>query len=95
MSYEPKPISTSGVELSQDLHALTERLAEHTHDVWALQRMAQGWTLGSQRDDAAKKHPCLVAYSELPENEKTFDRETALGTLKAVIALGYQISKKD
>ncbi len=94
MSYTPHPIDTSGVELPPDLKALTERLAENTHDLWARQRFADGWTLGSQRDDRAKKHPCLVPYADLPESEKQYDRETAMGTLKAILALGYRIVQR-
>lgn len=92
MSYQPRPISTASVELPAELLSLTERLAENTHDLWAVQRLAQGWTLGPQRDDAKKLHPCLVPYAELPENEKEFDRITALGTLKAILKLGYRIT---
>jgi hypothetical protein len=50
MTYEPKPIDTSSVTLPADLLALTERLAENSHDHWAAQRLAEGWTLGP-RDD--------------------------------------------
>jgi hypothetical protein len=71
--------------------ALTERLAEHSHDVWAQQRMADGWTYGPKRDDATKKHPDLIPYAELPEPEKEYDRKAAMETLKAIIALGYRI----
>lgn len=91
MSYQPAPIDTAAVSLSPELHALTERLAENAHDLWAAQRFAQGWSLGPQRDDAKKLHPCLIPYADLPESEKEFDRRTALGTLKAVLALGYTI----
>ncbi len=93
MSYTPKPIDTSRIKLSQDILDLTERLAENNHDVWSLQRLADGWTFGPKRDDAAKKHPCLVAYNELPESEKVYDRNTALETIKSIMALGYQIQK--
>lgn len=93
MPYTPRPIDTKDVELRPELRELTEQLAEHTHDVWALGRMAEGWTYGPNRDDAAKKHPCLVPYAELPESEKEYDRQTALGTLKAVLALGYTITR--
>jgi hypothetical protein len=34
-----------------------------------------------------------VPYEELSESEKIFDRNTAMGTLKAVLALGYRITK--
>jgi len=91
MTYTPRPVDTSAVELTPDLLGLTERLAEHAHDVWALGRLAQGWRYGPARDDAAKTHPCLVPYADLPEGEKEFDRRAALGTLTAVVALGYAV----
>jgi ryanodine receptor 2 len=93
MTYEPKPLDTSAVVLPPDVLALTERLAENTHEVWARARMEQGWTFGPVRDDAKEMHPCLIPYSQLPEEEKVHDRNTALETLKAVLALGYVVSK--
>ena len=90
-TYLPRPIDSSAVSLSADLDALTEKLAENAHDLWARERIAQGWTWGEQRDDTAKKHPCLVSYAELPDAEKKFDRETAMGTVKAMLAMGYRI----
>ena len=39
-------------------------------------------------------HPCLVPYEELPEIEKDYDRNTAIGTLKLIQALGFDIVKK-
>jgi ryanodine receptor 2 len=91
MNYQPKPIDTTHVTLSPDLLQLTERLAENAHDLWAAQRLADGWTHGPQRDDKVKKHPCLVTYAQLPESEKEYDRQAAMGTLKAILALGYRI----
>ena len=91
MSYQPAPIDTRDVSLPPELQALTERLAENAHDLWAAQRLAQGWSHGAQRDDAKKLHPCLVPYNQLPDSEKEFDRITALGTLKAILKLGYRI----
>ena len=72
---------------------LTERLAENAHDLWAAQRIKDGWTWGPTRDDSAKKHPCLVPYAELPESEKEYDRQAAMGTVKAIITLGYRIER--
>jgi hypothetical protein len=93
VTYQPRPIDTSAISLPPDLEALTERLAESTHDIWAVQRTAQGWTWGPARDDAHKKHPDLIPYADLPESEKQYDRNTAVQTLKAIIALGYHIVK--
>ncbi len=93
MTYRPKPIEASGIELPADLIELTERLAENAHDVWASRRMAEGWTYGPKRDDTAKRHPDLVPYADLPDSEREYDRKMAIGTLQAIIALGYRIQK--
>jgi ryanodine receptor 2 len=92
-SYQPRPIDTTGVSLPPQILELTERLAENAHDVWSLGRMGQGWVWGPRRDDATRQHPCLVPYAELPESEKDRDRDAALETLKAILALGYRIVK--
>lgn len=91
--YKPDPIDTSGVELGDELLRLTEQLAENVHDVWAENRIKEGWRLGYTRDDKTRRTPCLVPYSELPEDEKEYDRNTALATVKAIIALGFRIEK--
>ncbi len=93
--YTPMPIDLSDVELSEDLNELREAIAENAHDVWAAERQAQGWTYGSQRDDDKKQTPCMVAYSQLPDSEKQFDRDMAMNTLKLVKKLGYDIIKRE
>ena len=94
MPYEPRSIDPIDVELPPELVELTEYLAEMAHNAWAASRLADGWTYGPVRDDRAKKHPDLVPYSELGETEKQLDRNTAMGTLIAIIALGYRITKE-
>lgn len=94
MTYVPKPLDTSQIELSQELKELTELLAENVHDIWAKQRIMEGWTYGPIRDNEAKKNPSLIPYSELSESEKDYDRNTAIETLKMIIALGYKIDKE-
>lgn len=94
MNYNPKPIDTSDIRLSAELLELTEKIAENVHDVWASGRIEQGWTYGTERNDELKTTPCLVPYFDLPDNEKEYDRKTALETLKLIIKLGYKISEK-
>jgi ryanodine receptor 2 len=91
VDYQPQPIDTSNIELSPEILELTERLAENAHDIWAIQRLSDGWTYGHERNDQQKKHPCLVPYADLHDGEKQYDRNAALETLKAIIALGYRI----
>ena len=93
--YQPKPIDTSDIELPDELNNLIEKLAENNHDIWALQRIQEGWTYGPKRDDSKKEHPELVPYDELPESEKDYDRNSALETIKAIMASGYGFKKKD
>ena len=92
--YTPSPADTSGVVLPEGLEALVESLAENVHEVWAKSRMDQGWTYGPERNDALKQHPGLVPYADLPEAEKDYDRNTALGTLKLIVGLGYRIERQ-
>lgn len=91
--YTPKPVDTSNISLPADLISLTEQIAENVHEVWAQGRIAQGWTYGEKRDDENKETPCLVPYSELSDSEKEYDRNTAIETIKLIIALGYKIEK--
>ena len=92
-AYTPRPLDVSAWPLPAELNALLERLAENCHEVWAARRLADGWTWGPVRDDAARKHPCLVPYDRLPESEKEYDRAAARETLRAVLALGYRITR--
>jgi hypothetical protein len=91
--YTPKPIDTDSIKLPEDLLELTEKIAEQVHDVWSAGRIADGWTYGAERNDEKKTHPCLIPYGDLPESEREYDRNTALATLKLIIALGYKIEK--
>ena len=91
--YKPEPIDTADVELDAEILELSEMLAKNTHEVWAKNRMAEGWTYGEVRDDSKKRHPCLIPYEELPESEKEYDRSTSLETLKLIIKLGYKFGK--
>ena len=91
--YIPHPIDTNDIELPETLNPLLEAMAKNVHEVWAQERIKQGWTYGEKRDDIQKHHPCLVAYEDLPEEEKDYDRNTSVETLKLILKLGFQIKK--
>ncbi|KAA0256122.1 MAG: Ryanodine receptor Ryr [Acidobacteria bacterium] len=92
-AYIPRPIDTAGVEVPPGVSELTELLARNTHENWAAGRLADGWRWGPVRDDERREHPCLVPYDELPEEEREYDRRTALETVRTLLALGYRIVK--
>lgn len=92
-SYVPQPMDTSDIQLPEELNVLVEQMAKNVHEVWAQSRIEQGWSYGEERNDELKTHPCLIPYEDLPEVEKAYDRDTALGTLKLIINLGFKIMK--
>lgn len=92
--YTPHPVRLDDIDLTPELEQLREAIAENAHEVWAAGRMSDGWTYGPRRDDKLKTHPDLVPYSELPEAEKEYDRNTAMNSIKLVIKLGFDLVKR-
>ena len=92
-TYTPQPIDTTGVELPKELEQLVEQMSKNVHEVWSETRISQGWKYGEERNDEQKTHPCLVPYEELPEEEKEYDRNTCIGTLKLILKFGFKISR--
>jgi hypothetical protein len=93
--YQPRPMDISDVTVPDHLRELSEMLAENAHEVWAAQRMSDGWQYGPSRDDNAKQHPCLVPYDRLPESEKKYDRSMVDQTMRCILKLGYQLLPLD
>ena len=91
--YIPNPVDTKSVDLPKSLEPLVEEMSKNVHEVWAATRISQGWTYGKERNDAEKKHPCLVPYEELSEEEKEYDRNTSIETIKLILKLGFTITK--
>lgn len=46
---------------------------EQNHENWMHYRLAHGWRYGPVKDEAAKTHPDLVPYADLPEIERRKD----------------------
>ena len=92
MEYIPKPLDVSNVVLPEGLEELTESLSKNVHEVWAAGRIAAGWKYEPVRDEIKKEHPCLIPYEDLSEEEKDYDRATAISTIKYIMANGYSIS---
>lgn len=47
--YRPAPVDLSQVLLSPDHEDVVNLLAENDHNVWARERIRQGWTYGTQQ----------------------------------------------
>ena len=94
-TYQPRPIDISDIELDTELNELREAIAENAHDIWAQDRLLQGWKYGPVRNDEALETPCMVPYSELSDEDKEIDRSMAIKTLKLLYKLGYDIVKRE
>lgn len=89
--YVPQPLDLNNVELPEELRPLVLSIAENVHEVWAKQRMDQGWTYAAARNDAEKTHPDLKPFSELSPEEAAYDVSTAEATIKQVLACGWKL----
>lgn len=47
---------------------------EEQHVAWMNDKIADGWVYGEVKDTAAKTHPCLVPYPDLPWEQRAKDR---------------------
>lgn len=54
-------------------HAIDGATPEQLHESWCETKMADGWGYGEVKDEAAKTHPCLVEYAELPAEQRLKD----------------------
>jgi hypothetical protein len=43
------------------------------HAAWMRDKLNDGWVFGAVKDAARKTHPCLVPYTELPQQQRTKD----------------------
>lgn len=44
-----------------------------SHDNWYDVKLADGWVYGETKDPDAKTHPCMVAYEDLPAEQRFKD----------------------
>ena len=50
-----------------------ETTPAESHQLWMDSKLADGWRYGPVKDEIKKTHPDLVAYNELPDEEKLKD----------------------
>lgn len=59
--------------------------ASAQHDAWLRDKERDGWKYGAVKDPAAKEHPCIVPYGQLPQEQRLKDH-----LFKAVVAAFVQ-----
>ncbi|XP_058262190.1 ryanodine receptor 2 isoform X12 [Hemibagrus wyckioides] len=94
-AFTPTPVDTSQIVLPPHLERIREKLAENIHELWVMNKIELGWTYGAVRDDNKRQHPCLVEFSKLPEQERSYNLQMSLETLKTLLALGCHVGVAD
>uniref|UniRef100_A0A8C3MPL3 Uncharacterized protein n=1 Tax=Geospiza parvula TaxID=87175 RepID=A0A8C3MPL3_GEOPR len=94
-AFTPVPVDTSQIVLPPHLERIREKLAENIHELWVMNKIELGWQYGPIRDDNKRQHPCLVEFSKLPEQERNYNLQMSLETLKTLLALGCHVGIAD
>ncbi|GBG24003.1 Ankyrin repeat domain-containing protein 1 [Hondaea fermentalgiana] len=89
------PIDTTKAPdtLSKHLEDLIRCISVNSHEVWAREKINQGWRYAPQRNIARnlKLNPSLVPYVQLHEDERNALREGVEQTIKSIMSLGWHI----
>ncbi|XP_034436295.1 ryanodine receptor 3 isoform X5 [Hippoglossus hippoglossus] len=93
--YKPAPLELSDVKLTAGHEVLVDKLAENAHNVWAKDRIKQGWTYGIQQDLKSRRNPRLVPYALLDERTKKSNRDSLREAIRTVVGYGYDIDPPD
>ncbi|XP_077366254.1 ryanodine receptor 3 [Festucalex cinctus] len=93
--YKPAPLDLSDVKLSAGQEVLVDKLAENAHNVWAKDRIKQGWTYGIQQDLKSRRNPRLVPYALLDERTKKSNRDSLREAIRTMVGYGYDIDPPD
>ena len=71
-----------------------ETMAIYEHELWAKERIQNGWTYGPVKDTVKLTTPYLVPYEELSEEIKQLDRDTIKNIFELVGKYGMKVYKK-
>uniref|UniRef100_A0A665TSU5 Ryanodine receptor 3 n=1 Tax=Echeneis naucrates TaxID=173247 RepID=A0A665TSU5_ECHNA len=93
--YKPAPLELSDVKLNSGQEVLVDKLAENAHNVWAKDRIKQGWTYGIQQDIKSRRNPRLVPYALLDERTKKSNRDSLREAIRTMVGYGYDIDPPD
>ncbi|XP_014216363.1 ryanodine receptor-like [Copidosoma floridanum] len=89
--YRPAPLDLSAITLTPKMEELVDQLAENTHNLWAKERISQGWTYGLNEDLQMRRSPHLVPYQKVDEAIKKANRDTASETVRTLLVYGYML----
>uniref|UniRef100_A0A3P9P1U2 Ryanodine receptor 2 n=1 Tax=Poecilia reticulata TaxID=8081 RepID=A0A3P9P1U2_POERE len=89
--YRPAPIDLRQITLSSADKDVVTLLAENHHNIWARERIKQGWTYGPEQDIKGKRSPHLVPYSLVDEGMRKAGMASMREAVRLLLAFGYSL----
>lgn len=77
-----------------DLGNQVERMAEMEHGRWNAERLSNGWGYAKDKDQARKLSPYLVAWNDLPEEIKSYDRNAVRAWPRILAQAGLVVKRE-
>ncbi|MEJ1284490.1 hypothetical protein NN561_015475 [Cricetulus griseus] len=93
--YKPAPMDLSFIKLTPSQEAMVDKLAENAHNVWARDRIRQGWTYGIQQDVKNRRNPRLVPYTLLDDRTKKSNKDSLREAVRTLLGYGYHLEAPD
>nr|XP_031316660.1 ryanodine receptor 2 isoform X3 [Camelus dromedarius] len=93
--YKPAPMDLSFIKLTPSQEAMVDKLAENAHNVWARDRIRQGWTYGIQQDVKNRRNPRLVPYALLDDRTKKSNKDSLREAVRTLLGYGYSLEAPD
>lgn len=92
-NFNPQPVDTSNITIPEKLEYFINKYAEHSHDKWSMDKLANGWIYGEIYSDSSKIQPLMKPYKLLSEKEKEIYRWPIKESLKTMLAWGWRIER--
>ena len=83
--------SVEGEAISALTTEQIERYAIEEHDDWMRGKLRYGWVYNPVRNNALKKHDCLLPWKELPNDQREKDRNAARNVLALAKIAGMKV----
>jgi len=74
--------------------AEVEHMAELEHGRWNIERLRDGWRYDRQRDDARKRHDCIVDWNALPDDIRQYDRDAVRVFPEILAKAGLEVVRR-
>ncbi len=91
---ELTPLRRWGEPATEFDHEELEVLASREHQRWFDDRRTSGWTYGAIRDNASKKNPMLMPWTELSEDARDMNRASAAALTSMLARAGFEPARR-